>query len=209
MDTNTPGLDTMSSPNPESKQHTTKIKYPIYLTIFSFGSFVLILILTIYLGNRLETLEEQLEFQPPEIRQSAYTDSFGIDIVDAQTVYVPVYSHIYSEGGQPYLLEATLSIRNTDPRHAITITSVRYYDTKGNLVKDYLNGRLRIGPLETTAFLVEKRDVRGGSGANFIVAWEADEPVYEPLIEAVMVGFSRNYSISFTSPGRPLLRRDQ
>jgi hypothetical protein len=37
-----------------------------------------------------------------------------------QTVYVPIYSHIYSGlKGRPFNLAATLSIRNTDPKHWI------------------------------------------------------------------------------------------
>ena len=74
---------------------------------------------------------------------------------------------------------------------------------------DFLDGSLTLGPLETTAFLVEKRDYRGGSGANFIVTWDAAAPVYEPIIESVMVGVTRDYQISFTSRGRPLRRRQE
>lgn len=87
--------------------------------------------------------------------------------------------------------------------------SVKYFDTKGSLIKGYLDGELGLGPLEATAFLVEKRDVRGGPGANFIVVWDADEPVYEPLIEAIMVGFFEGNSISFASPGRALVKRKE
>jgi len=122
---------------------------------------------------------------------------------------VPVYSHLYADGGKPHLLETTLSIRNLDPKHAISIKSVQYFDTRGSLIKEYLDGKMRLGPLETTAFLVEKHDPRGGSGANFIVVWDAGEPVYEPLIEAIMVGFSEGNSISFTSPGRALIKRKE
>jgi len=32
---------------------------------------------------------------------------------------------------------------------------------------------------------------------------------YEPLIEAIMVGFSEGNSISFTSPGRALIKRKE
>jgi hypothetical protein len=122
---------------------------------------------------------------------------------------VPVYSHIYANGGQPHLLEATLSIRNLDPKRAITIKSVKYFDTKGALLKEYLDGEMELAALATAGFLVEKWDTRGGSGANFIVVWDAEEPVYEPLIEAVMVGFSDANSISFTSPGRALIERKE
>ena len=49
---------------------------------------------------------------------------------NGQTIYVPAYSHIYSGNREtPFLLTATVSIRNTDPKHQITITLVDYYET--------------------------------------------------------------------------------
>jgi hypothetical protein len=42
-----------------------------------------------------------------------------IKLSDGQTVYVPIYSHIYSGiKARPFDLAATLSIRNTDPTHS-------------------------------------------------------------------------------------------
>ena len=39
-----------------------------------------------------------------------------------QTIYFPAYSHIYSGNRErPFLLTVTLSIRNIDPTHKITI----------------------------------------------------------------------------------------
>ena len=63
----------------------------------------------------------------------------GSDIVRStgQTVYVPIYSHIYSGlKGRPFNLAATLSIRNTDPQHPIRLVSVKFYDSEGKLVKE-------------------------------------------------------------------------
>jgi hypothetical protein len=41
-------------------------------------------------------------------------------LTDGQTIYVPVYSHIYSGNREhPFLLAVTLSIRNIDPKHPI------------------------------------------------------------------------------------------
>lgn len=191
------------------KQDNKPAKYPLLLTLLSGLSFILMLVLLIIVGNSFDTLEDRLRYQPPAAIDSAGRGAYGIEIVDGQTVYVPVYSHIYADGGKPQLLEATLSVRNLDPESAISITSVRYFDTAGTLVKQYLDKALRLGPLETTEFLVERRDTRGGSGANFIVTWDAAEPVYEPLVEAVMVGLSGNQSISFISPGRALVKRKQ
>ena len=63
---------------------------------------------------------------------------------------------------------------------------------------------IRLGPLATIEFLVEAQDTTGGSGANFIVEWVATEDIDEPLIEAIMVGFSGTQGISFSRTGVPL-----
>lgn len=166
--------------------------------------FIVLLALMIFLGNRLETMENRLSYTRPVAIQEHTAD---IDLSNAQTVYVPVYSHIYSHGGTPRLLEATLSIRNTDPNQSITISAVEYYDSKGKRVRNYLNGVLPLGPMASTEFLVDKTDTLGGAGANFIVKWQATQPVYEPVIEAVMVGIGNNYNVSFKSTGRALVKR--
>lgn len=189
-----------------AKRSKKKQTNPLLLSGLGAVGFIALLIVIIYLTNRLEQLEDRLGYQPPPVK-AVSQNTFGIDVADAQTVYVPVYSHIYSKGGEPFLLETTLSIRNSDPERAISVTSARYFDTKGALIQDYVEGLIKLKPLETTEILVEKQDTRGGSGANFIVAWSAEEPVYEPIIEAVMVGHSGNQSVSFKSVGRPLVRR--
>jgi len=199
----------MPSQSTNTGQGNKAAGYPLLLTVFSGLSFVFLLLLLYFVGNSFETLENRLSFQTPTAGQGKGNVAYGIEIVDGQTVYVPVYSHIYADGGKPHLLEVTLSIRNPDPNRAISIKSVKYIDTRGSLIKEYLDSEMVLGPLETTAFLVEKRDTRGGSGANFIVVWDAEEPVYEPLIEAIMVGFSGNNSISFSSPGRALVKRKE
>ena len=92
-----------------------------------------------------------------------------------QTVYVPVYSHIYSgDREHPFYLAATLSVRNTDPKHAITILSVDYKES----------------------------DKSGGSGANFTVKWKSDVKINAPIIESIMIGTKTQQGISFISPGR-------
>jgi len=161
----------------------------------------------VYFANQLESIEDQLSYQPPKIDPLPANQGLALSLVDGQRVYVPVYSHIYANGGAPHLLETTLSIRNSDPDLPIAITSARYYDTAGNLIKEFVDGTLRLGPLATTEIVVKKRDTRGGSGANFIVEWVAEKPVYEPIIETVMLGQSGSQSISFKSAGRPLVER--
>ena len=50
--------------------------------------------------------------------------------------------------------------------------------------------------------MIQRADVAGGPGANFLVQWVGQSDVDEPLIEAVMIGQSGNAGISFTSAGR-------
>ena len=69
----------------------------------------------------------------------AYADS-GVSLSEGQTVYVSFYTHIYSGlKGRPFELGATLSVRNTDPKHPITLVSVKFYDTDGKMIKNYLD----------------------------------------------------------------------
>ena len=120
-----------------------------------------------------------------------------------QSVYVPIYSHIYSGDRQQQLyLSATLSIRNIDPAQSLRILSVNYFDTKGKLLKPYIQSPIVLKPLETTRFVVAYSDKRGGSGANFIVKWASDQKVNPPLIESIMIGTQNQLGISFTSRGQ-------
>lgn len=121
-----------------------------------------------------------------------------------QTVYVPIYSHIYHGDQQkhPFYLTATLSIRNTDPDHPITVAIADYYDSDGKLLKNYLPKPLKLNPLSSTYVIIQESDKSGGVGASFIVRWESENKVSEPLIEAVMIGAKGQQGISFTSRGQ-------
>jgi hypothetical protein len=163
-----------------------------------------------YLDSRLRDIEDQLRFEPPprysppDLEARAATGLSEDRLTEGQVVYVPAYSHVYYHGGRPCLLETLLSIRNTDPSRPIYIGSVRYYDTGGELKTTYVRQPVRLRPLETLEFLVEEQDTAGGSGANFIVEWMAEEPVSEPLIETVMVGSVGTHGVSFARSGRAL-----
>lgn len=126
-------------------------------------------------------------------------------LLRGQTVYVPLYSHIYSgDREQPFYLAATLSIRNTDRKHAIMLTVVDYYDSEGKFLKHYLDRALSLNAMATKRYVVPESDKSGGSGAKFIIEWQSDEPVAEPLIESVMISTKTQQGISFTSRGRVL-----
>jgi len=194
----------MDSQNPSPPTKKRSLLGPM----IGVGSFLLLIVILAYVNSRLEIIEDNLQYRPPAppvVSDRRQTDQ----AVTGQTVYVPVYSHVYSLGGQPFLLEATLSVRNTDQKRPISVTSVRYYDTKGTMIEDFLKAPLQLAPLESTELLVEKKDKRGGAGANFIVEWSATQKVNEPIIEAVMVGIHGSGNISFVSPGRAISKQDQ
>lgn len=120
----------------------------------------------------------------------------------AQTVYVPVYSHIYGGAKNKEIqLTATVSIRNTDPKNPLILKEVSYYNTQGKLLKHYLKRPETIPPLGTSRFIVKEADKTGGSGANFIVKWQADKKIHAPLMEAIMISTRMQLGISFTSRG--------
>ena len=152
----------------------------------------------INVATQVEDIDEKLKYIPAQPKGYEIPEE---SVVAGQTIYVPVYSHIYSQGGRPFLLETTLSVRNSDPDKNITIRSVRYYDTNGKLIKKYLDKPLQLKPLATAEFLVKQEKIEGGSGANFIVEWVADTKVNKPIIEAVMIGIEGQTSISFARPG--------
>ena len=119
-----------------------------------------------------------------------------IEITDGQTLYVPVYSHVYWTETKHFPLAISLSIRNTDPEHAISLVDVSYYDSDGYLVESYLNEPRSLSHVASADYFIGDRDVRGGSGANFIVRWEASDEVYEPVVEAVMLATAGTQGIS-------------
>jgi uncharacterized protein DUF3124 len=120
-------------------------------------------------------------------------------------VYVPVYSSLclgVSTRTQTVDLAATVSVRNTSSLHPITLQWVRYYDSMGKQVRDYLPKPAALPPLGSVEFVIQRADAAGGPGANFLIRWDGPASVDEPLIEAVMFGQSGNAGVSFTSRGQ-------
>jgi len=142
-------------------------------------------------------------FLPP----SLYADE-KIGLSDGQIIYVPAYSHIYiGNREQPFLLTVTLSIRNIDLKHRITITAVDYYETQGKLLKKYLDKPVLLKPLESLRYIVPERDKSGGSGANFIVEWKSEKYINPPIVETIMIGTQNQQGISFTSRGQVIIKK--
>lgn len=54
--------------------------------------------------------------------------------------------------------------------------SARYFSTAGKLLKQFIASPVTIGPMGTYELFVEKQEAEGGSGANFIIQWQAMSP---------------------------------
>lgn len=125
-----------------------------------------------------------------------------------QVVYVPVYSHIYiGDRERPFLLAVTLSIRNTDPDDAIVVKKVTYFNSAGKQLEEYLKQPVTLEGMSATRYVVHESDKSGGSGASFLIEWEAGKNVSPPIIETVMIGAQTQQGISFTSRGQVIEER--
>lgn len=125
----------------------------------------------------------------------------------ADTIYVPIYSDIYLSKTSPKsLLTATLSIRNSSFSDSLYVSTIDYYDTKGNLVRSYLDKPILLNPMESIDYVIEKEDESGGSGANFILILSAEKKSIKPIIQAVMIGHDGNKGFAFTTEGYSISR---
>ncbi|GAU08168.1 DUF3124 domain-containing protein [Desulfoplanes formicivorans] len=126
-------------------------------------------------------------------------------LVTGGTVYVPIYSNIYhGPKARPFELMAILSIRNTDLQGSIRIVQADYHDSHGKLIKRHVGKNLILPPLGSADYTVPEQDKTGGAGANFIVTWESDQPVNEPIIQSLMISTRSSLGISFICPGKTI-----
>lgn len=125
--------------------------------------------------------------------------------VRGQLIYLPVYSNI------PYLVDTTeyefdmsafVAIHNTDLKNSIKITKVLYFNTNGKIVCDFLNDETKIlEPLSTVDYFIPYED-KSGIGSNFLIEWISENPVNEPLIEAITINLKTYHSAAIVSNGK-------
>lgn len=127
-------------------------------------------------------------------------DNFEME--KGQLVYVPAYSNIYfGDKNTPILLTVTLIVRNTDMKNKIRIRKVDYFDTAGRILTRFVSSDIYLRPLESTEYVVPYKSKAGGSGAGFIVEWDAADRINTPIIETIMTG---NQGLSFTARGKAI-----
>ncbi|BAQ59733.1 hypothetical protein GM3708_138 [Geminocystis sp. NIES-3708] len=137
------------------------------------------------------------------VNTESITLSESFKPITGQIIYIPIYSNIYHSNQQrSHNLGVTVTFHNIDLDNSIIIKSVKYYDSQGNLIDDYLTSSVILKPLASTNFYIEDNDIRGGIGGNFLIEWVADKKVAKPIAESVMVSTASTQGISFTSQGR-------
>jgi uncharacterized protein DUF3124 len=119
------------------------------------------------------------------------------------SIYVPAYSSVSMVPGQLRAdFSVTLSIHNASQDKPLVLKRVAYFNTAGQLVENYLRQPIALRPFGTIEIFVSQTDLRGGTGANFIVDWAAVGEVAEPVAEALMIGSVGPGYYAFISQGR-------
>lgn len=136
--------------------------------------------------------------------------SEALPLSTGETLYLPIYSHIYHgeldpKSGPSSLLTSThISIRNTDAKNPIRVTSARYYDTHGKLLREFIVAPTDIGPYGTHEMFIASNDKSGGSGANFVIIWSATQAVSAPIVEALHSDIRSSRSLMFMTTARQI-----
>ena len=142
---------------------------------------------------------------PIEQRDKYRFEERNIHVSRGQLVYLPVYSNVkLMNQERDLLLTVNVTVRNTDLEHAIEVSRVDYYDENGNLIKKYLDQAYKIPAMGSKTFVVDETDKSGGIGANFLIEWDADTLISEPMIEAVMLGIAGSQGFAFSENGKVL-----
>ncbi len=127
-----------------------------------------------------------------------------------QSLYLPVYSHmLYGNLGKKgtasqVLLSTLVSIRNTDGKRPLRLLSARYYDTHGKLLSERVASPQVIPPFGTIEIFVELNDASGGSGANFLIKWDAEQAINPPLVEGLHVNMDGGKAVVFMTQATPV-----
>ena len=155
----------------------------------------------------LQSCEKKVEMSSinPVNWDSRKVELKALDSLLTGQTYLSVYSQIYSQSEhRTYNLTATVSIRNTNVSDSVFIENAQYFNTKGNLLRDYIDGDIFIAPMETVEIVIDETDQEGGTGANFLFDWKVRPGANDPFFEGVMISTSGQQGISFTTQGKQI-----
>ncbi len=147
--------------------------------------------------------EEEVSSLDPVNWEGRLANKSMLDSLQQGETYLSVYSQIYSLTEHvKHDLTATISMRNTSLKDTIYVDRADYYDTKGNLIRNYFSKSIYLKPMETVEIVIDEVDQEGGTGANFLFQWSTVKGVNDPLFEAIMISTSGQQGLSFTTQGK-------
>jgi hypothetical protein len=163
--------------------------------------------LAVALSGTLTAPSPALTQTKPALEQSfadSLTNMPQEDLVVSGGFYVPAYSSVaMSQGKLRVDFYVTLSVHNASETQPLVLKRIVYFDTAGKMVESFLKAPVALRPLASLSVAIPTDDVRGGTGANFIIDWAATGAIAEPVVEALMVGGLANAHYAFISQGRP------
>ena len=160
-----------------------------------------LLFIIVLVAFSCETEQEDLYVASNNWKAMQWNKPLSDSLVSGST-YLSVYSQIYSvTEHKRHDLTATVSIRNINKKDTIFIKEADFYNTKGDLVKVYFTETIYVNPMQTIEFVINERDIEGGTGANFVFDWLASKDAKPPYFEAVMISTSGQQGLSFTTKG--------
>ncbi len=119
--------------------------------------------------------------------------------------YLSSYSQIYvKSASRKFSLTGTISMRNVNPADTVYLQQATYYDTKGAVVRNYVNSPVYIAPMETVEIIINDDDTTGGTGDNFVFTWSKPPGAHDPFFEGVFISTYGQQGISFTTRGIPV-----
>lgn len=155
--------------------------------------------------------ENKAKMQSPDLAaEELISEPIPSHLAHSDTVYVPIYSEIFSRNeNSQLLLTATLSIHNTSLNDSIYIRFADYYSTDGKLISQYIPKGKWLKPLQTKNIVIDQINDKGGVGSNFVVYWGANKKGLKPLIQSVMVIADGHTSFAFTADGVSTTKNEQ
>ena len=128
----------------------------------------------------------------------------AVELTTGYAIYVPIYRcfyQIYGSTRDAYSLTSTACIHNTDPKQAIKVLSIDYYNSSGKLVKKFLDEPITIKPWNSKEITIQPSTEQEDFGGNLIIRWKSDQPANSPVVEVLMTGQILNRGVSFTTRG--------
>jgi hypothetical protein len=165
--------------------------------------------LVLLAGPGAGLIADRAAAEPASNLQQDFANSLTALPAEAATVsgafYVPVYSSVAMTPGKMRAdFSVTLSVHNASESRPLILRRIDYFDTAGARVEAYLKQPVALKPFATVEVFIPVKDVRGGTGANFVVEWAGAGEIAEPVVEALMVGGIGSGHYAFISQGREI-----